>query len=353
MKKIVKIVICLCLTLACSISFFACDLNTDDKFYEETNKKFNTFIEKVCENEKYSDGLIYGEYVTGILDGINKGNISGDKIFEYTQLTEIYDKIFINSFTYLSKFKNTFANIPNELTTGTKKAYKNFEKQLDTVQDKIEELDVCVQNLDADIGSSKEEIANKDISIQYVRNFKRTYIQTSKDLINLCTNFLDLCETYIYPKYETYHNGEKYITLTDTQLANQRTIAVLKSSINTLNPAIKYLEAFNGNYQHLDGEVFIATLNNYLTLSYEETESVTIEELQVWSDTYKAYIIEMDCFYSALDKLDFEELRKNYNYDLTEYAQTNVDKKPFVQKVQSFSSQKITTLYNTVKTICD
>ena len=37
MKKIFKIVICLCLALACSVSFFACDLKKGDKFYEETN----------------------------------------------------------------------------------------------------------------------------------------------------------------------------------------------------------------------------------------------------------------------------------------------------------------------------
>ena len=66
MKKIMKKIILLCLTLACSISFFACDLSKDDKFYEETNEKFNTFIELVCENEKYSNGLIYGENITAM-----------------------------------------------------------------------------------------------------------------------------------------------------------------------------------------------------------------------------------------------------------------------------------------------
>ncbi len=350
--KFLKTVSLVCMIVLFGTVMFGCGEIEDDKFYEQTNIQFNQFVETVCESDKYKNGIQYGENITTILTKIET-NPSYSQLEEYSQLTDIYDKIFVMSISSLKQFKGVFLNVPNALTNETKEDYQNFEKSLQDAMQKLEDFDEQVTILDNGIKGTSVDDAMSNISIQRLKEFKRQYIDISKTFISLSEEFLDLCTTYIYPQYQAYKYGEIYEDLNETQLINQKTIANLKSAINTLTPAIAYLNEFNGEYVKLDTDNFFVVIEFYNNLDFSNQTSTTIEELDIWLNTYNAYMNELDCFNNSLEQIDILEYVKDYNYNLEEYKKDNPENYAYLNKIFTFTSESVETLYNSVKMLCE
>ncbi len=339
--------------LVCCIMLFACD-KKEDKFYETTNQKFSQFINDVCLNEEYSSGVIYGSNIQTILNNINSGyySSSNEKLEAYTQLNEIYDKIFVVSFKFLSNFNGVFLNAPQEIPNNMKKDYLNFENNLDNATQKLKDFKPEIEYLDNHIVGINETQASSDISLQIVREFKRKYIDLSLAFVDICNEFLSLCEKYLYPNYSSFKENGQYIELTQTQITNQKTIAILKSSINTLTPAIEYLNSFNGDYKNLNNENFFKVLDYYCNLDSKIENTTDVKELDLWLNLYNSYLNDLNCFYDCLDKINMADFGRNYNYDVNKLIEENFENYAFINKIFDFSSKSVLFLFNGVETLC-
>ena len=355
MKKFIKLFsICIILVCSCMV-LFACNNDNEDKFYETTNQKFSTFVNNVCLNEEYSNGVVYGNNIQTILNNIETGNYSSSntKLDAYTQLNDIYDKIFVVSFKFLANFNGVFINAPQEIPNNMKKDYLNFEKSLENATNKLNEFESQIQYLDNHIVGTSESQASSDISLQVLREFKREYVDVSLVFVDLCNEFLNICEKYIYPNYSSFVEDGKYIKLTETQIANQKTIAVLKSAINTLTPAIEYLNSFNGDYVKLNNDSFFEVLQYYTNLNIKKENTTNVEELEQWTILYKSYLNDAKCFYNCLNIISMADFGRNYNFDTTKLIEENFENYAYINKIFDFSSQSILFLYNSVNTLCN
>lgn len=355
MKKFLNVVLILAMILVSSFVFTACKEKEEDKFYETTNQKFSTFIQTVCLNEKYFNGVKYGNNIQTILNNIENNNYSSDNkdLYQYEQLNEVYDQIFVVSFKFLSQFDGIFINVPQEIPKNMKKNYLSFEKSLESALTKLNDFDKEIDYLDQHIVGIDEDQATSIISLQLLKNFKRAYIDISQTFIELSNQFLKLCETYIYPSVSNYIQDGKYIELTETQITNQKTLANLKSAISIITPAIKYLNSFNGEYEKVNNEVFFETLNNLSNLNTKIENSTNVKELNSWQLTYNAYCNDLNLFNKSLEKVSMQSFKKDYNYDIDLFTQANIENLAYINKIIEFSSQSITTLFNSVYTICN
>ncbi len=355
MKKFIKVFSVCLILFCCCLTLFACGEKEEDKFYETTNQKFSQFINDICLNEEYSSGVIYGKNIKTIINNINSGSYSSsnEKLKAYTQLNEIYDKIFVVSFKFLSNFNGIFINAPQEIPNNMKKDYADFEKSLENATQKLNQFKPEIEYLDNHIVGTNEIQASSDISLQIVREFKREYIDLSLVFVDICNEFLTLCEKYIYPNYSSYMLDGKYIELTQTQITNQKTIAVLKSAINTLTPAIEYLNSFNGDYEHLNNEKFFQVLDYYCNLDTKKENTTNVEELELWLDIYNSYLNDVECFYDSLDKISMADFGRNYNFDIEKLIDENFENYAYINKIFDFSSKSVLFLFNSVETLCN
>ena len=359
MKKFIKTISVFCLLVFLSLSFVGCGDPKEDKFYEQTNVTFNTFITEVCENADYTNGIKYGEIIESILNKIEKDSEFkkpeyAQKLVMYTQLTDIYDKIFVSSFKFLASFKDVFnVTNPETIKGDTKQKYLNFEQSLADVKVSIQGISADVEELDIRVRGSSLTDAISDISAQALREFKRKYIAVSQELIDVCNEFLNLVENYVYPKYDTYKNGENYLDLSQTQLVNQRTIIVLKSAVNTLVPAIAYLNDFSGDYITLDSDKFFTTLDKYISLNFADETTVTVQELENWKQTFDIYTNDTQNFYVALEKVDLPEFKKEFDCNQDKYLEEYPKNIAYINKILTYTDIDVTNLYTAVLTLCN
>lgn len=353
MKKFSKIISVLCLMLVFCVCFVACDDKKDDKFYLNTNTKFNTFIDEICDNDRFEDGVIYGTNIQNILNNIKtQPEFDDPDLAIYTQLEDVYDKIFISSFNFLTDFKGVFINIPNDTSKNTKQKYVAFEQTIEDVTNTVTQLYTDVARMDLSIGSPTLEDALSPISRQVVKEFKRKYVETSVEVIDLCNQFLDICETYIYPKYQTYKTESGYVNLTQTQITNQVTLATLKSTINTLTPAITYLNAFDGEYTSFASDEFISTLDDYLDIDSAK-QTVTVAQLENWLTTFNTFVSDTQNFYTALEKIDIPEMIRDFDSDPDLYLEEYPNLVAYINKVFTFTNSGVRTLYSSLASLCD
>lgn len=359
MKRFIKAISVFCLLVFLSLSFVGCADPKEDKFYEQTNTTFNTFITEVCENADYTSGLKYGPIIESILTKIKNDTTFkqpeyAEKLAAYTQLKDIYDKIFVSSFRFLSSFKDVFnVTNPDKIKGDTKKQYQDFEQSLADVKVSIQGISADVEELDIRVRGSSITDATSDISAQALREFKRKYIELSQELIDVCTEFLTLVENYVYPKYDTYKDGEGYLDLSTTQLVNQRTIIVLKSAVNTLIPAIAYLNDFSGDYITLESDKFFTTLDKYLALNFADETTVNVQELQNWKEIFDAYTNDTQNLYVALENVDLPEFKKEFDCDTTKYLEEHPKNIVYINKILTYTNIDVTNLYNAVLTLCN
>ena len=357
MKKYLKVISLICLLVFASFAFIACDEEVQpDLFYEETNKVFTEFVTDICLNEQYNSGIAYGSSVNGVLEKIdnNEYDISAyTELVAYTELKTVYDKIFASSFYFLSSFDGVFLVAPAEIPGGMKSDYQKFEKLINKTRQDIKSFHTTVEDLDRNVLTSTVDKAVSSISLQHLREYKRKLIDLCEEVMDVDETFLDLIRTYIYPKYETYREGEGYVELSQTQIQNQKTLANLQSVIDTITPAIKYLNAFNGDYVKLATDQLFETLNAYLSLDNKQQGTATVAELQTYLEVYAMYKNDVKCFEDSLNNINMTTFRLDYNFNKEEYAKENPDNYAYVTKIFEFTSTSCVALYNVNKTLCE
>ena len=124
MKRFFKVTIAVIMLMFVSLSFFACDLDKDDRFYEHTNEVYSDFVQNVCLNNEYNNGIKYGANVSYVFEKINNNEYTGDGFGVYTELKTVYDNIFTSSFYFLSSFEGIFLVVPATMTTQMKSDYQ-------------------------------------------------------------------------------------------------------------------------------------------------------------------------------------------------------------------------------------
>ena len=356
MKNFLKIISVFCLLVFVSFTFMACELESTDRFYEQTNNVYSEFVAEICLNEEaeYHKGIKYGQNVTTILNDIKNGNYNdgNNNVDAYLDLQNVYDQLFTASFHFLSAFEGIFLVVPAKPTSEMKNDYQKFEKLVKKVQENIKNFHTNVEELDINIIADS---AFGSISLQHLREYKRKLIDLCEDVVELDNSFLKLCQTYIYQKYDTYRKGDgSYIELTENQLKNQKTICNLQSVIETITPAIKYLNAFNGDYVKLETDKFFETLNEYVSLDNTNTNlTATVQELQDYLDMYNLYMNDVECFNRSLANIDMVVFMLDYNFNLENYAKEDEDRYAYVQKVYSFTENSVHALYTVNKKLCE
>ena len=354
MKKIFKCILTVCLVFVFSFAFFGCKEDTD--FYLQTNERFETFVTNICENDKYEGGIQYGNNLASIINKIENdptfyNSSYKDTLVSYSQIPDVYDKIFASSFRFLSEFHGVFKIKPSKLDSGVKKEYESFEKKLATATSSIENLSSYILSIDVSIGGDDLDDALDPISLQAIKNYKREYIKTTNSIIDVCDNFLTIVGKYIYPKYDSYIKNGTYIELSSTQLDNEKNLAFLKSSITTLKCSIKYLNMFNGEYKLLSNDKFIDVLEKYVDTDLSQSNNLTTQKLQMWLNNYNAFLGNKSNFEYSLEKIDYDKLVRIYNFDYDKYLEDNLDQKSYIDNVNDFIDSNIYNLFNSVTSL--
>lgn len=357
MKKFMKYFMIACLTFVLSFTFYGCD--NDDKFYEKTSIEFESFITNVCENNDYNQGIKYGENIKAIIEKIENepGYVTKenkDKLTAYTQIPNVYDKIFVSSFRFLSSFSNVLINKPTDTSGNVKNSYNNLTNKLKSTTKNIQNFSQKALLLDNQFSKKDYESSEmiKDIYIQVLKEYKRDYIDITNQVIDICENFQYICENYIFTKITTYVEDNKYIELSPIELVNQRNLALLKSSISTLKSAILYLDGFNGEYRLMENDKFVDTLKLYISMDLTKSENVTVPKMQVWLNNYNAFLGEKENFDKSLNGIDFDKLGRLYNFDYDKYVNDFPTHKPYIDNIKNFASESITSLYNVSLNLC-
>ena len=357
MKKYLKIISVICLLIFASFAFVACDeAKEPDLFYEETNRVYTEFVTDICQSSTYNNGIIYGTSINGVLAKIENNDYSianNPQLNSYVELKSVYDKIFVSSFYFLSSFEGVFLVAPSEIPSGMKSDYQSFEKLINKTRQNIKEFHTNVETLDKNVLTSSEEKAVSSISLQHLREYKRKLVDLCQEIMKVDNEFLSLIRTYIYPKYESFKNENGYITLSEVQIQNQKTLANLQSVIDTISPAIMYLNAFNGDYVKLESDHIFETLNMYLTLDNKQNGTATVAELQTYLEVYEMYQNDAKCFEDSLKKINMTTFRLDYNFNKEEYAKEDPNNFAYVSKIYEFTSSSCVALYNVNKILCE
>ena len=211
-----------------------------------------------------------------------------------------------------------------------------------------------MDTLDEHLIVNTQEYAIGSISLQHLREYKRKLITLCEEIVDLDNNFLKLCNDHIYKRYDNFKNeDESYIELSEVQIKNQKTIINLQSVIDTITPAIKYLNAFNGDYVKLESDNIFEILKSYTQLNNSIENSATLQELQNYIEINNAYQNDKQCFYTSLDNINMTEFRLDYNFNLDEYAKEDANRYAYVNKIYCFTSSCVNALYQANKTLCE
>ena len=357
MKKFIKCFMIICLAFVVSFAFYGCE--DDSNFYQTTSDDFENFITTICKNEEYNSGIKYGENISTIINKIRTepnyvSQENQDKLNSYTQIPDVYDKIFVNTFKFISEFSGILVNKPTDVSGKVKGQYKDLSNKLKKATINIQNFAHKVLEIDKQFnktGFPADEMV-KDIYLQVVKEYKRDYIDITNQVIDICDSFSNICENYIFPKHTSYIQNGEYIELSKTQITNEKTLAVLKSSISTLKSSIEYLNGFNGEYKLLENDQFVETLEKYNNIDLSIDTEVTVQQLQQWLNNYTAFLGEKENFEKSITSVDFDKLVRIYNFDYDTYLNDFPTQKPFVDNIKEFSSSSITNLYNSISSMC-
>lgn len=354
MRKVKNIIVVLVLLMVTAFGFVGCGEEVDTNFYVKTSTKFSDFIETICLNSEYQNGVAYEDRVSGILTKIKNGTFDDENGNLYLELETVYDSIFVSSFHFLQAFSLTLSVAPSQenLTVDTQKEYVNFEKQIDTVLDGIEQFKTSLHQFDIQVNIQNPFDLS---SLQALKNYKRDFIDLCLKIVDLDNMFISLCEKYVFTSYSTFvdQNGA-YIELNDTELRNQKNLANLKSVVATITPAIEYLNAFDGSYVALANDKLFTTLDDYSKIniaSESSTQTATVEELQQFLTVYNYYQNDVELFYTSLDNVDFHDFAK-CDFDPTIYAKDDEQSFAYASKILTFIDQSVRNLYNVNSALC-
>lgn len=351
MKKFTKIFSIFALMMILCFSFVGCGEKIDENFYRTTSEKFSGFIQDICLNSDYENGVTYETNVSNIIQGIKNGTISGENVEKYTELETVYDSIFVASFHFLQAFSSTLSIAPTEVTENALDDYKELENQIDVIKNKFVEFESSLHELDI-------TVINYDpfgiISLQNLRDYKRSLIDLCQEIVKLDNMFISICENYIFQSYDSFLDEQgNYIQLDETAIRNQKNLAHLKSAVATITPAITYLNAFDGNYVKLNTDKFFTTLDEYSKIEIvgDTALAATIQELESFLKIYSFYQNDLKLFYESVENVNFKDFER-CNFDPTEYAENDSQKFAYANKILSFSSKSVESLYQINNLLC-
>ncbi len=355
MRKVKNILVVFVLLMATAFGFVGCGEEVDTNFYVETSTKFSDFIETVCLNSDYQDGVTYEERVSGILAKIEDGTITNENSKLYTELKTVYDSIFVSSFHFLQTFSLALSVAPSQenLTVDAQEDYADFTTQIDVTLDAFDQFKISLHQFDIQVNTQNPF----DItSLQVLKDYKRDIIDLCLEIVKLDNMFISLCENYVFTSYSTFvdQNGE-YLELNDTELTNQKNLANLKSVVATITPAIEYLNAFDGSYVALENDKLFTTLEQYSQIdiaSDSSTLTATVEELQQFLTVYNYYQNDVELFYTSLENVDFHDFAK-CNFDPVVYAENDAQSFAYASKILTFIDQGVENLYTVNSALCE
>ncbi len=351
MQKIKKIFSIFVLLFVVSLNLMGCDEKVDANFYYNTNAKFNEFVQSLCLNSDYSGGVMYEDNISSILQSIKRQGLTHSNAQRYTELETVYDSIFIASFHFLQAFSNSLSVAPTKITADVEQEYKDFENQIDITNAQFDVFNDVLHELDITVITSEPFGI---ISMQSLKDYKRSLIDLCQEIIKLDNMFISICEKYIYQTFDSFKGTDgNYLELNDTVIRNQKNLANLKSVVATITPAIEYLNAFDGEYTNLSTDKFFTTLNSYsqMEIADKNSKTATVEELDRFLQIYTYYQNDLQCFYTSLDNVNFVEF-KNCNYDIEVFSQDDPQKFAYANKILSFSNQSVLNLYDINSKLC-
>ena len=331
MKKSIAFILVLCLCLFAVPLFAACN-DEDNKYWLETDTKYEKFV--TDELPKYTGGFDFGSKINS---NITNGYAT------YSELDTIYTPVFKASIGFLGKYKDCFALEPITKNRQVEEQFTNLNAEMDSLianlnNFKTTDIQIFVEGVK---GTSQED-AESPISKQFLKEFKRKYIDLSTQILSFAESVLELY-TAAYQDIPALYDGEKYADLTDSEIENYSRLALSKSIIYSLLPAIDYINSFDGTYVKFEHDMYIEIINEYADLVAENpTTTATAEKLYAFDYTFKAYKNDVEIYNKALASIDMTLLSSSdYNFDAFAYSKGDSQNYANATKVLMFAENSM------------
>ena len=334
MKKILSFVMAFCLMLCCAPLLTACN-EEENKYWLTTHEKFDAFI--TTDYAKYENGFDLGSKIDTIIDG---------NYATYYELKEIYTPVFTVSYGIIKNYQNCFSIKPWNNTKQVEQSFASLNEKLDTMVSDLKNFsEVSVPKFVDGVKGSSQEDAENIISLQFLKEFKREYIDLSTNVINFAEELLNLY-VMAYQDIPQLYDGENYAELADEEIQNYTRIALSKSVIYSLRPAISYINSFDGTYVQYIHDYYIDIINSYLTITSGTRQvSATAQTLYAFTYLFESYKNDLAIFDQAIASIDMPTLAgEDYNFDAYEYSKGNHQNYANASKVLMFSEDSVYVL---------
>lgn len=312
MKKILSLVVAFCLCFGFGFVLAGCD-EEENKYWLDTNTAFSAFIDG--DYAQFENGIDFGEKIDTVIE---------NGYATYDELETIYSPVFDNSIGFIKQYKDCFSIKPINNTKEVEDLFSKFNNEITTISEKLTNFSsTALTKFEEGIEGSDQENAESIISLQFLKEFKRDYIDLSTDVLRFAEKLLNL---YIkaYQDIPTLKTEEGFVELNNVQIENYTRLALSKTIIYSLLPAIDYINSFNGIYYQYSYDNYIDILNSYSNIvKSRPTSTATVEKLYAFTYTYEAYSNDVEIFSSALSSIDMPTLAKDYEFDCYEYSQGN------------------------------
>ena len=331
MKKSIAFILVLCLCIFAVPLFVACN-DEENKYWLTTDAKYEKFVTE--ELPKYTGGFDFGAKINS---NITNGYAT------YAELDSIYTPVFKASIGFLDKYKDCFALEPITKNKQVEQQFEQVNANMDSLitnlnNFKTTDIQEFVEGVDGISQAEAESLASK----QYLKDFKRKYINLSTQVLSFAESVLNLY-TSAYQDIPALYDGEKYADLTDSEIQNYSRLALSKSIIYSLLPAIDYINSFDGTYIHYEHDFYIEIINEYADLvAANNPTTATAEKLYAFDYTFKAYQNDVEIYNKALASIDMPLLAgPDYEFDAFKYSKGDSQNYANATKVLMFSENSM------------
>ena len=331
MKKSIAFILVLCLCLFAVPLFVACN-GEENKYWLETDAKYEKFV--TDELPKYTGGFDFGAKINS---NITNGYAT------YYELDSIYTPVFKASIGFLGKYKDCFAVKPITQNKQVEELFTTVNTKMDSLVANLNNFKTTnIQTFVEGVKGTSQADAESPISKQFLKDFKRQYIDLSTQVLDFAESVLVLYTTAYYDIPALY-DGQNFAELYDSQIQNYSRIALSKSIIYSLLPAIDYINSFDGTYIKYEHDMYIEIINEYANLVSENpATTATAEKLYAFDYTFKAYKNDVEIYNKALASIDMPLLSSSdYNFDAFAYSKGDSQNYANATKVLMFAENSM------------
>ena len=336
MKRTITFILAICLCLFAIPLFVACE-QEENKYWLTTDTKYEEFVTN--ELPKYTGGFDFGSKInTNIASGYAT----------YSELDTIYTPVFKVSIGFLESYKDCFALEPITKNKQVEEQFTNLNAQIDSLTASLNNFKTtAIPTFVEGVKGTTQEDAESIISKQFLKEFKREYINLSTEVLTFAESVLKL---YIsaYQDIPALFDGTNYVQLTDSEIENYSRLALSKTIIYSLLPAIDYINSFtngkNSNgYIKYERDFYIEIINAYSEIiELKNQTTATAETLYAFDYTFKAYQNDVEIFKTALASIDMPTLSgPDYEFDAFKYSKGNSQNYANATKVLLFSENSM------------